>query len=407
MLFPGQNNVDRTTLEKLRRTAQRLREEGLGPLSIKQQLTAIASGLGFTGYVVGRSIEAIVKSTTKRPSDQESGFTTPEQPAKKPKLTMSPALRGKDDNTDGDGDTQMAVAKAGPAPKASSLGKLTEETPILPHAPEYGLPETYTALLPLTTWFSVCNVDKASAVLMEVNMNTPVNPIISSIGNTPSGGSAYQKGLFNGVTEATSTWPTNITPYPNSAGGTNPTGAEVCAWRTYFEKLYDVYTVLGCQWKLTIQTSTATMGNCAAIGVGYNSYGSSGGTSGVFPTGQTYADVSRWKDVKWTIVEDNREATKTTVLTGTYRPGQNKRNVTNDQDVNTWTLCESTPSFKEELQLMFFKAPLAPSNTLNMNCQLELKYIVQYKDLKTQIRYPYNGGTAITQSLPAHALQSW
>ena len=78
-----------------------------------------------------------------------------------------------------------------------------------------------------------------------------------------------------------------------------------------------------------------------------------------------------------------------TVIRGTYKPGQAKRNIVNDGDVKTWTATGTAlPNLKELLTLNFCKHPLAYADTYNANMQISLKYIVQYKDLKQQARYP-------------------
>jgi hypothetical protein len=122
---------------------------------------------------------------------------------------------------------------------------------------------------------------------------------------------------------------------------------------------------------------------------------------------ETYA----YKGIKYTRLAnyDNDQADNkdTMIISGSYKPGQSKKNVRNDEDVKTWTAVSAAPSLTEELKLVFFRANLATAPLLNTgcNCYLEVKYIVQFKDLKENYRYPQAGQAAITQSAPGDIVQ--
>ena len=118
-----------------------------------------------------------------------------------------------------------------------------------------------------------------------------------------------------------------------------------------------------------------------------------------------YSEVRSYKNIKWYPVKGGGK----TVIRGTYKPGQAKRNIVNDGDVKTWTATSTTlPNLKEILTLNFWQDPFfnataytnygnaandSPADqgvTLEGTCDIEinLKYIVQFKDLKQQARYP-------------------
>ena len=399
MLFPGQGNLDRTNLERLRRTANRLRAEGIPPLEAKTQIKIIAAGLGASGYALGRTIESIVKSAYSGTSDTSVSTISP---AKK---TMAKRLRSEDD---AEVTEVQPVAKSQQMIAGSNGGikALTQETPVSYHAPEYGLPETYTVLEPMNIWFTAAVLDKVTPVECAVRLNSPIDVVASTLAS-PTAGAVMTKGLFNQPAQNLTSWPGTPDLYPSGDSGVSPTGVETPGWRNYFEQLYDVYSVLGVQWKLVCQNVSTTLHNNVLLGVGYNSYGASD-TSGMFPTTPKQRDILRWKDVQFHIAKAQHTDEETLVVTGTYRPGQNKRNVTNDADVTTWSKSGVHPTFREELMFYFYRHGMAKGlNALHINCHLELKYIVQYKDLKQQIRYPTAGGTAIPQSLPGNALEVW
>ena len=398
MLFPAQGNLDRTNLDRLRRTANRLREEGVPPLQAKTQIKIIAAGLGASGYAIGRTIESIVKSAYSGTSDTTGNTISPVKP-------MAKRLRTGDDSevaeVESAAKSQQMIAGSNGGIKA-----LTQETPITLHAPEYGLPETYTVLQPMNLWFTAAVLDKLTPVECVVRLNSPIDVLASTLA-TPVGAATITKGLYNQAAQNLTIWPGTPDYYPNGESGVVPTGVETPAWRQYFEQLYDVYSVLGVQWKLVCQNVSTTLHNNVLLGVGYNSYGASD-TSGMFPSTPKQRDILRWNDVQFHIAKSQHTDEETLVVTGTYRPGQNKRNVTNDADVTTWSKSGVHPTFREELMFYFYRHGMAKgTNILHINCHLELKYIVQYKDLKQQIRYPTAGGAAIPQSLPNGALETW
>ena len=104
------------------------------------------------------------------------------------------------------------------------------------------------------------------------------------------------------------------------------------------------------------------------------------------------AEIMAYKHVKFHTIENSLSNGKNayTIIKGTYKPGQAKRNITNDGDVKTWTATGTTlPNLKEILTLNFVKHPLChKADAVGCNIQIRLKYIVQYKDLKQQARYP-------------------
>ena len=232
------------------------------------------------------------------------------------------------------------------------------------------------------------------------------------------------------------------------------------AWREYWAKLYEYYTVLGCEYEIIIHNpinvqqtemalmamsngSTGTLGaNLVGQPAGYSTMNTdivcalqmdtysdtSGSTGNVMPLTR-YSEIRAYKNIRWYPIEGGKK----TVIRGTYKPGQAKRNIVNDGDVKTWTATSVTlPNLKEILTLNFFNDPFYAGTTTPTynasgfaatgghikgcaNIEVNLKYIVQYKDLKVQARYPNTLQTDqdITQILnetvnaSGSALQSW
>ena len=160
-------------------------------------------------------------------------------------------------------------------------------------------------------------------------------------------------------------------------------------------RLYEQYTVLGCKWKVTVINVNNARGSDIECAVQYDSYSDTNGTVGNIMPQTNYAEVKAFKNIKWYAAEgatnENQMANNTMVMTGTYKPGMISRNIKNDGDVKTWTAVGAAlPNLKDILTLNFFKSGMNYSTAANtaFNMCVELDYIVQFKDLREQARYP-------------------
>lgn len=338
----------------------------------------------------------------------------------KPSFPMSKRLRTDDEDTEMDSadgsNTQLALRSAATGSGDSKKG--SQETPITPHAPSYGLPETQTVILPVTMYFGVGGLDHGTPASLTLRMNSIYDIVTSAIAAKASG-DAITKQVTN-----------NIMPYGNATTHLDPatnsfpavyTGPPIAAWREYFRKLYDVYAVLKCSWKLTVKNCANQPSENAAdimVGWGYETFGANS-TGNIFPPNAVLDETFSWPDINYKVVHghnnDQAASPDICVISGTYTPGQADRNVKNDEDVKTWTPTISSgsttnlPVFSERLKLMFWRAPMsytAPAQ-LRANCMLQVKYIVQFKDLSDHSRYPTSTiGSSLVQTLPADALVS-
>ena len=102
--------------------------------------------------------------------------------------------------------------------------------------------------------------------------------------------------------------------------------------------------------------------------------------------------------VNWRLIEGNtlgvasdiverKSASHPEVISGSYRPYLKKHLVQNDQDTKTWHKVGDALTMDENVHLMFHASPLGPGSLCCVNCSLEVKFIVQFKDLKQTIRY--------------------
>lgn len=327
-----------------------------------------------------------------------------------------------------DGGGETALARAGGGGPSS----VTKETPISSYPSlSYGLPETHTTILPWTTWLSAVVLDKDTPVQVKLRMNSIWDMLDASfVANPAAGGAWTNKGLGTTIIDARGLRANSGANFPAAFTAGQTEATERPAWRDYWASFYDFYTVLGCEYEIIItnpaqhwtsQTITGSdagkmpivtgvttgaatqnlstnaytpsvqvpckLSANAVCAVQFDTYSDTATSTGnVMPLTQ-YEEIRTYKNIRWYRINDNNG---TEIIRGQYKPGQAKRNIINDGDVKTWTATGTTlPNLKEILTLNFFQDPMNTTTlTTGVNMEINLKYIVQFKDLKQQARYP-------------------
>lgn len=306
-------------------------------------------------------------------------------------------------------------------------GPVSKETPISPYPTlTFGLQETHTTILPWTGYMSAVGMDLGTPIVLELRTTQPFDMIKSEITATPVAGAsvAWAKGLYtrkfndsNLVTDAASAIQTATFPSTMGAGAYT---AERPTWWTYWSKLYEYYTVLGCEYEIIIDNPSTVPTGDILIGWDYNAYTTAAGASGnITPQTANLHQMKQFKGINWMNV-GNMDLTaqkangNRKVLKGVYKPGMARRNITNDGEVKTWhkTATPEPTSLQELLTLYLYSsefytkvASLGASQTLGINMQISMKYIVQFKDLYQQARYPLAGIADITLIIDDHVSQ--
>lgn len=288
------------------------------------------------------------------------------------------------------------------------------ETPVIPYQPSYGLPNTYTTILPVNIYFSVGGLQHAKPANFRIRLNGLYDTHTTL--TAPAGGSnAFGANpiLWNVPvpTAGNTTFNTPPTAFPATS-----TTSVVPAWRDYFETLYEAYHVMGVEWVLTAVNVHDRRGADLAIFNDYESYGQTSG--GTIPDTISLNELMAVKSQNFKILESAfaNDTEWKQVITGRWYPGKKQHNVRDDNDVNTWTTTSSNPTtWTDKLRFMFYKAPLTASDNdgsnatgPRCNCWLQVKYKVQFKDLRPEIRAPSAAWTSsMVQTLPVDALQGY
>lgn len=315
---------------------------------------------------------------------------------------------GNDSGSGGEPEAARASVAASGGNSAQS-----KETPISRYPTlTYGLQETHTTILPWKGWVSYAWLDKSAPLKLSLRLNSIWDIFPTSVENLTSGATIAAKAFYNrpigtgAVNAATATFPmTMSTTVPGET-------KERPQWRDWWAQQYEYYTVLGCEWKIVISNVQATRGADVLIAYDQDSYSDTAGATGNVTPSAPLSEMLAFKGINYKKIEapnqyEEQGAASTIVLSGTYRPGDIRRNVKNDGDVKTWTATSTTlPTLKDTQNFYIYQDALnyvAPGTISSGagNIEISLKYIVQFKDLKNLLRYPTTVGADTDITLTA------
>ena len=353
----------------------------------------------------GRLWNALQESTTEVALDTNGELTSQiprnnnDQLSQRDPTTLDEIMPDASQANNG-ANAEITLARAG-ATAASGPGgsnPVSKETPISNYPTlTYGLQETHTTILPWTGYLTVAEVDKGTPAQLRIRMNAIWDMIDVTTGTSPADGAAFpSKGFYYKMLR--NDGKASAIRYPESFADNAAAATERPQWRDYFAALYGWYTVLGCEYKIILQNPVSANGTDIICGVQFDTYSDTATSTGNVMPQTNLAEVKYFKNIQWYTVRPQNSSEKNnnlTIIQGTYKPGQAKRNIVNDGDVKTWTATGTTlPNLKEILTLNFWQDPLCyeelASASHGLNMQIELKYIVQFKDLKQQARYLYS-----------------
>lgn len=308
-----------------------------------------------------------------------------------------------------DGDTEMEetapqAAKAG----ASSSGSVRHhhETKIINLRPHYGIPDVITTVLPWTMYFSAVSpaTNDSSTSTWFSFRTTSLADIFPRDLSDPSENTTYSAGLYNSVAGKGTKWPVTSRAFPVS-GGTGTQQGEKAQWLLWFARQYQAYSVLKCEWEVSMHNPRDDINGDLIVGYGTESYGTSEGK--IYPDA-SLKQAEHWPDLKFKVLRSSADGTdgqNWTTISGTYYPGQEASHVRNDEEVATWVKYTSaialpTPSLNECMRFFIWKGPFnALEEPQAVNVRLSLRLTVQFRDLLSVFRYPA-GQTSVTLTAP-------
>lgn len=378
------------------------------------------------GNVVNKDKDTDMDKETGKRTREQAGIDQSAGPSTGGRRTIrsepEPTMNDSDMPDAGDpGQGQLALRSSGP-------NSVSKETPISNYPGlTYGLQETHTTILPWTGWLSVGGLGKTTPQQLKIRMNAPWDMLdVTTVADaTPPGlqSSGFSRMILGHRGQATTA------TFPEQFTASATTATERPQWRDYWSEIYGWYTVLGCDWEVivhnplvlyqlsradalaqevgppqldqTVAVNIPTKVNGDVVcAVQYDSYSDTATSTGNVMPLTRYSEIRNFKNIQWYPCPDGG---RKTVIRGHYKPGMIKRNIVNDGDVKTWTATGTTlPNLKEILTLNFFQDPFSnaeqiigengsstnANQNIGVNMEINLKYIVQFKDLKLQARYP-------------------
>lgn len=281
--------------------------------------------------------------------------------------------------------TTAARSSSVAASSAEGATRANSETKITIANPTYGLPNTHTCILPVTFWCSAYAMDKNSAATMQINLNQPFDMMLNALETTgPTAGfNAKLLNILNGSGPLT---------YQGSQPETLTSAKTIVpAWYRHFATLYEYYTVLGCEYEMYMQICQQGTGAAVVVGTRLESEGVSGSTA-LIPNNIRFAEALALPGWRWKSLNqyNGNQGNDQGLISGSYKPGDIKREVRNDDDQKLWTAVGVSPTLKDRLKVQVWAHPFSnwAGTSLGVNFQVTLKYIVQFKDLRVEAKYP-------------------
>lgn len=308
--------------------------------------------------------------------------------------TNQPAKKQKTDETAPVAEARMMTTSGG---LADTSGR-TSETPVsIPPTITYGLQDTHTTVLPTCFHFACVNLDPVVPLTMKLRLNS-YNDIICGSTNIKGSISDTTPWFVNRklqdkqYSQTLSAAFSNFPPFPSTLAE----NADPQVWyRDWFAEMYEYYTVLGVEYEI-IYYNPRSGGRNSLVAYSVETSGTTAATQ--IPEATDLRDLYGFKNIQYRNLQSRDQAGERAyeIIKGTYKPGSAKRDVSNDGNVKLWTrtAANATPEYIEALQLMHYQHPLSSNSStdevlgFNLNVQIRMKYIVQFKQLKQQIKYP-------------------
>ena len=428
------NEADELMLKRLKELKPFIRK--------KDKIVAkIAEGL----WKAKKKMSALIK----RGRDTEDGFITPEHkklrgaptisPAKGPPLAnLQPTEQVNNDSSDS---TETLTTMNHQSTGAQNL---ENENAVKRHKPSYGLQDTHTAVLPVKVFFNVFGLGQ-HASQFKIRLNSPWKPIVTPLVKLTTGtgvkpinytrqflagrimpddmalqanvsgedmevdGSSQLGSGKPGYDVSTKSWQIQDTNIPDNSDVTQ-TSTElgiVPVWREYWRKMYKSYHTIGTQVTLTMQNISRRNGD--GLTVGYIKH-----TDATAPPVHNSLAADGPKDYLTVGTYDTWKNTERVYVPSAHNgnPYHGRKTITIDHkngflhdtteadQTAVWTLTGANPDLNEYCTFFFFQDPLCPLQNdwdtasngalAGVNCELTIKYLVQFKDLKNFLHY-YTG----------------
>lgn len=327
------------------------------------------------------------------------------EPAKRP--TTESDIRVRDQQDTGMQEaTGSTDATAAPTATKAATGskKSAHETEIIPQQPHYGIPEVATVIFPFTTYFSIVThaENYGNSVDFRIRCNTLYDCMPDALSDRPAAGAAYSLGKYDVLAGGGTTWQAALKLFPTSAPTGSNTG-EAPQWREWYAKLYEHYSCLKTEWEVTFHNPRSAVNSDILIAYSEEAHKAAEASGNTVPDSISSVFAENFPGLTWRMLHsqsDGAEDKNWLTCKGTYYPNMANKNVTNDEDVKTWTAMGATPSLTELIHFKLWKAAFNDQTISQaINVRVHLRITAQLRDLKEVFRYPA-AQTAVSLAAP-------
>lgn len=269
-----------------------------------------------------------------------------------------------------------------------------EEQPVKRAKPSYALADTHTTILPLKFYFCVKTLNQYATEFV-ITTNTIYDPIATDVAAVTPTGSNPRTWYTGAYSYGGNMW----NPDNNLTSSNNQT--ERFFYRDYFSKFYKHYHVISTEMSLTVQNQGPY-----GINVGMLRYSDETApptsTSTTNGTGITIPLFDAWKHTKRLHIPGGSNSQHHTLfrsrktITETFSNGTAPVEALELHDIannkvqsQVWSQVNSAPLHREYIKLYLWNDPLQHwDNGGGVNFELNLKCLVQFRDLKKFLEYP-------------------
>lgn len=297
----------------------------------------------------------------------------------------------------------------------SNDGTLGEEQQVKKARPSYALPDTHTTILPVKLYFCFTKLDQKSAIL-KLRTNSLYDYMVTQL--TVPTATPSPKIFYNGLFNKNETDMYYVDNYVQGVQGPLNGAVDKMYWRDYWAKRYKHYHVMGMEMSLTLQNHTETPFQVGMLTYSDETappdYEKKPATADeAFSIKQNTFDS--WKNTKRTYIPGSvtEFISENSAYTTTFREGRKTlteqfnqgfapkeamelhKVANNTVQSQVWTKVGDIPSHVEYVNIYFWSDLISQKVTGRVNAELNLKFLVQFRDLRKHLEYftGYSGDT--------------
>jgi hypothetical protein len=280
-------------------------------------------------------------------------------------------------------------------------------------------PEIVTAKLPLVFYMSVNGVHKNLPVVLTLGLNSPYeiltdNTLVAQTINT-----LKSRGLSNcnsyplnnnnfGTFVPENNFPVVVPGQTSKTSTTTSSGAIldascVPARRTHYEKVYENYTTLGCDYSVDIDFISNGGESSGVVFWQRDTTTQNSSNTDICPKDVNLNYMRSFPQIKSrTFLPSNHSGigdfNHKESIKGSWAPNQSHKDTRNSEDIKTWCPVKAPPpNLHREKDVFFFYGDWQSDKYTKQcfNLRIFMEWTVQFRDLKNYLRYPRVGVTVL------------